>query len=52
MRPSGVVQPALQDRVLDDVDAAVQTQLSHRVRLVRLDGLDAERQPAAISLLL
>src|SRR6185295_12062991 len=42
--PSRVVQPALQDRVLDDVDPPGQIELSHRVGLVRLDGLDAERQ--------
>ena len=42
---SGIFQPALQDRVFDDVDAAGQPELSHGVGLVGLDGLDAERQP-------
>ena len=39
-----VLEPALERRVFHDVDAAGQTELSHGVGLVRLDGLDAERQ--------
>src|SRR5678816_3641742 len=41
---SGAVQPALEDCVLDDVDPAGQVEFTHRIRFVRLDGLDAERQ--------
>ena len=37
----------MQHGVLDDIDAAAQAQLSHRIRLVGLDGLDAERQLGA-----
>ena len=39
-----VFQPALEDRVLDDVDAAVEAELPHRIGLVGFDRLDAERQ--------
>ena len=42
---SGVLQPALQQRVPHDVDAAADAELVHRVGLVRLDGLDAQIQP-------
>src|SRR5688572_30025764 len=40
---SGVVKPALQYSVLDDIDATLQIELTHGVRLVRLDRLDADR---------
>ena len=42
--PLIVLQPALKDGVLDDVDAAVQPQLPHGVGFVRFDGLDAQRR--------
>src|SRR6266511_2128189 len=39
---SWVLQPALQQRVADDIDAAAKAQLPHRVGLVHLDRFDAE----------
>ena len=39
-----LVEPALQDREFDDIDASPHFQLAHGVRLVDLDGLNAEAQ--------
>src|SRR3982751_3482224 len=41
-----IVEPALQDSVFDDVDAAAKPELAHRIRLMRLHGLDAQRELA------
>src|SRR6185295_7439822 len=41
---SGVVQPAVMDRVADDVDPAAEIEFPHRVGFVHFDRLDAQRQ--------
>src|SRR6476659_9326927 len=40
----GIVEPALEHAVTDDVDAAGQTEFAHGVRLVHFHGLDADVQ--------
>src|SRR6266487_4778636 len=45
-RGSGVLEPALQNGVFDDVDPSTQPQLAHGIGFVGFDGLDAQRQPA------
>src|SRR5436853_55876 len=40
----GLIEPALKDRVLHDVDAAAQIEFAHGVALVRVHRLGAERQ--------
>src|SRR5205085_6578555 len=40
--PLRFAQPALAQRVADDIGAALEFEFLHQVRLVRLDGLDAD----------
>src|SRR5215216_755841 len=42
--PLSVLHPALEDGEPDDVDSTAETELAHPVRLVNLDGLDAETE--------
>src|SRR6185369_3835504 len=42
IRSLGVLKPTLQDGVTDDVDAAAQVELSHRVGFVHLDCFHAD----------
>src|SRR5688572_20095926 len=41
-----IVKPPLKDAVPNHIDPAGQSQLSHRVSLVNLDGLDTDVQPS------